>query len=351
MTFFRIIETLHPGYFDFVMANGILSIAAHVEGFELLGLGLTWLNVGLCAVLLAMNVLRFTWFRHRFLGDLGDFDRGPGFFTAAAGLAICGSQMLTILGNVRAAWLLWIAAITVWAVLNYAVFVELTVREKKPRFEKGINGGWLISVVAMQSIADLGARLSGSSVHAGAMLFLWLSFWLAGGMLYIWLIALIFYRFVFFRFRPESFLPPFWVNMGAMAISALAGTALAGQANEAVFLKNLLPFLQGLTVLFWATASWWIPMLAILAVWQHLVHNLNRPYSLLYWSAVFPLGMYTVATYHVSGLLHLPFLLWVPRLFVYLAMGSWLATAAAMLHSAVGKRGWAPPFNAGHPAP
>jgi tellurite resistance protein TehA-like permease len=46
-------------------------------------------------------------------------------------------------------------------------------------------------------------------------------------------------------------------------------------------------------VLLWATATWWLPMLAILAAWQHAAKRLNRPYSVLYWGAVFPLSLHS----------------------------------------------------------
>src|SRR6185312_8368837 len=223
--------------------------------------------------------------------------------------------------------------LVLWAAFNYTIFIEITINENKPRFEDGINGGWLISVVATQAVANLSIQISGGLGDPGWVMFLALAMWLAGGMLYIWLIALIFYRFTFFRFRPESFLPPFWINMGAMAVSALTGTTLVSKAGSAAFLPGLIPFVMGLTLLYWATATWWIPMLTVLAIWQHIIRNVNRPYSLLYWSAVFPLGMYTVATWQLARVLNVPFLQWIPRGFIYVAMAGWLSTFIAMLHS------------------
>ena len=97
-----------------------------------------------------------------------------------------------------------------------------------------------------------------------------LAFWLAGGMLYFWLISLIFYRYTFFRFAPSDLMPPYWINMGAMAISTLAGTLLLANAKASLLLTELRPFTLGLTILFWATATWWIPMLVILGIWRHV---------------------------------------------------------------------------------
>jgi len=119
-------------------------------------------------------------------------------------------------------------------------------------------------------------------------------------MLYLWLISLIFYRFTFFRFLPKDFIPPFWINMGAMAISTLTGTTLIAQGSQAPFLSGLLPFLKGFTIFFWATATWWIPMLAVLAFWEHVIRKAGRAYTFLYWDVVFPIGMYTASSYRLS---------------------------------------------------
>src|ERR1019366_7308462 len=118
-----------------------------------------------------------------------------------------------------------------WLVLVHAVFTAPTVKEVKPTLDQGINGGWLVAVVATQSVSTLASILAPSTAHAELLLFVSLSLWLAGGMLYIWLISLIFYRYTFFRFAPSDLMPPYWINMGAMAISTLAGTLLI--ANQA----------------------------------------------------------------------------------------------------------------------
>ena len=55
-----------------------------------------------------------------------------------------------------------------------------------------------------------------------------------------------------------------WINMGAMAIATLAGVSLVHEANRLPLLTELLPFLKGVTLLFWTTATWWIPLLLAL---------------------------------------------------------------------------------------
>ena len=51
----RTTETLHPAYFDIVMATGIIAVAAQVERIWLMPLILTYLNIALCAGLGLMN--------------------------------------------------------------------------------------------------------------------------------------------------------------------------------------------------------------------------------------------------------------------------------------------------------
>jgi tellurite resistance protein TehA-like permease len=190
----------------------------------------------------------------------------------------------------------------------------------------------LIAVVATQAVSSLGTLLAHQfPTHETVMLFFSLSMWLCGGMLYIWVISLIFYRYTFFRFLPSDLMPPYWINMGAMAISTLAGANLVMSASRAQFLIALLPFLKGFTVFFWATATWWIPMLVTLAIWRHVYKRFRLAYDPLYWGAVFPLGMYTVSTHQLAQALDLPFLLWIPHSFVYVAITAWLATFAGLV--------------------
>jgi tellurite resistance protein TehA-like permease len=128
-----------------------------------------------------------------------------------------------------------------------------------------------------------------------------------------------------------------------MAISALAGALLIRAAGSSPLLSSILPFIKGFTLLYWATATWWIPMLLALGVWRYVVHKVPLTYDPLYWGAVFPLAMYTSATYRLGEALDLPFLLLVSRYFVAAALTAWLMTFLGFIVSlAVQPRGGLP---------
>ena len=328
------VETLHPATFALVMATGIVSVAAHLLGLEPVALALCAVNAVAYPLLWALTLLRLARYPSRVLADLTDHQRGVGFFTTVAATSVLGVQVLLVLGMPGLARLLWVLSLVLWALLTYAVFAAFTVKEAKPSLAEGINGGWLVAVVATESIANLGGLLAPyARTGHEPLLFTSLVFWLFGGMLYIWMISLIFYRYTFFRFLPSDLMPPYWINMGAMAISALAGTTLIANAASSKVLLSMLPFLLGFTTLFWATSTWWIPMLVVLALWRHVYRRFEVRYDPLYWGAVFPLGMYTVATLRLAETLDVPFLLALPRIFVFVALGAWAATFAGLLGS------------------
>ena len=323
---------LHPAYFALVMATGIVSIAAWLLGMPLIGQALLAVNALAYAILWLATLLRLTRYADRMTADFMDHGRSVGYFTIVAGTCVFGNQLLLIAGMPRLAEWLWYLAIALWLLLTYGIFTVLTCKTEKPTLDRGLPGGWLLSVVATQAVSVLGGLLAPSyGEHQEFAHFFTLLVWLAGGMLYIWIISLIFYRYTFVRMAPADLAPPYWINMGAMAISTLAGAILIQNAAGSSLLEQLLPFIKGLTLLFWATATWWIPMLLTLGFWRHIVRRFPLRYDPLYWGAVFPLGMYTVCTFRLSSAVGAPFLESIPQWFVYIALAAWLLAFAGLL--------------------
>jgi tellurite resistance protein TehA-like permease len=316
------------------MATGMVAISVNLAGLAFLAKALTWLNLVAFAVLCLLTLARVALFPQRVVADLIDHNQGVGFFTLVAGMCVLGNQLIIVFEAYQAAAALWFMAIALWLGLTYTIFTSLTVKEEKPLLPRGIHGGWLVAVVATQATSNLaGLVWPMFPTHKELMLFFSLGMWLAGGMLYIWMISIIFYRYTFFTFSPADLLPPYWINMGAMAISTLAGTTLIANAPNWRYLQDLLPFLNGFTVFFWATATWWIPMLVSLGIWRHVYKRFAIRYDPLYWGLVFPLAMYTVCTFRLARITGVWELSAIAHLFLYVAMAAWLATFGGLLHS------------------
>jgi tellurite resistance protein TehA-like permease len=154
----------------------------------------------------------------------------------------------------------------------------------------------------------------------------------------MWIISLIFYRYTFFRLSPGDLTPPYWINMGAMAISTLAGAHLVENAAGSPLLASMLPFVKGFTILYWATGTWWVPMLLLLGFWRYVRKRHPLRYDPLYWGAVFPLGMYSASTHEMARVLDLGFLAFLPPLFLAAALGAWAAAAAGLAARLVSNR-------------
>ena len=257
------------------MATGVVSIAAWDFRLPVLAIGLFVFNVAAYVVVAGLTLLRAIRYPRLFFADMTDHRLGPGFFTAVAGSCILGTQFLLMAHSVEVAAVFLALGTTLWIGLTYTIFTALTVKRDKPPLEKGLTGAWLIAVVATQSIAVLAVLIARDwpQPFRLELNFFALSMWLWGGMFYIWIISLIFYRYTFFTFSPGDLTPPYWINMGAMAISTLAGARLVQNTPDAPFLSSLLPFLKGFTVFYWATGTWWIPMLLVLGVWRHVIQR------------------------------------------------------------------------------
>lgn len=326
-------ENLSPAYFALVMATGIVSLAAEGLAHPLIAKALFAVNLAAYATLCALTLIRAVVFPRRMIADLSDHRIGPGFFTWVAGSCLIGAQFLLIGRNGVVAAAFLAVGVALWAMLTYAIFAALIVRRDKPPLANGLSNLWLVAVVATQSVAVLAtlvARDCPEPSRAGLDFFA-LAMWLWGVTFYILIIALIFYRYTYEAFAPSDLDPASWITMGAMAISALAGASLTQQAAAAPFLVRLSPFLEGLTLMCWATGTWWIPLLLALWGWRLSVDKAPPRYDPSVWAAVFPLGMYCEATRQMAAAFDLGFLNVLSRPTFIVALITWAIAFAGLL--------------------
>jgi tellurite resistance protein TehA-like permease len=323
-------ETLFPGYFALVMATAAVSIASFLLGYVLIAGVLVGLNWLFYISLWALTLVRLVQFPTRLLDDLFDHQRAPGFFTLVAGTCVLATQTALVAGNVPIADVLWWLGLGLWFVIMYAFFTAVTVRRRKPTLAAGINGAWLIAAVATQSIVVSRGAVDGLSAPPAAIQFLCVAMFMIGSMLYLAIIPLIFYRLTFVRLASRDFSPPYWINMGAVAITTLAGSTLILHLGYWPVLKQIGPFLPGFTLFFWAAATWWIPLLIALMLWRYVIRKEMPRYEPALWGMVFPLAMYTTATFQLSRATGFDFLAQIPRVFIFIALAAWLIAFAGL---------------------
>lgn len=325
------LRNFFPGYFALVMATGIVSLAWHLQGYSAIAKILFWFNIPAYCVLWAITLARLARFRPELKKDLLSHARGAAFLTIVAATCVLGKQFAILASLVVVAKCLWALALLLWVVLIYSFFTAITLVEPKPKLETVISGTWLLVVVATESLCTLGTVVAPASSRPGLVLFVSLAAYLLGAMFYIILITLILYRWFFRSMDANMLTPPYWINMGALAITTLAGARLLAATEPGSILEPFEPFVTGFTLLFWSTATWWIPLLVIVGFWRHISRKLPLKYDPQYWSLVFPLGMYSVATFVFADVARLPFLQPLSIVFAFAGLGAWALTFIGLL--------------------
>lgn len=324
-------QTSAPVYFALIMATGIVSIACHLFRMDFLSNFFLYLNHLQYAWLLLLLISRIIIFPHDFIADFTNDSVGPGFLTFVAGSCILGVQYCLLKQVFLPAIIFLMIGLVTWIVAVYAFLLIMITKPYKPNLKNGLNGGWLLLVVSTQSLSILGTLLSGNLIIPPlTILFLTLSAYLLGLFFYLMLIPLIFFRLTFDPVIAKEFTPPYWVLMGAAAITTLSAVTLIQTINKTLIFTEIVPSLKALSLFTWIVASWWIPLLIMLESWRHLYKKVPLKYDASYWDTVFTLGMYTVCSFKLAQVFETPFLLAIPQTFICLALAAWLITFLSM---------------------
>lgn len=322
--------------FSPVMATGIVGIAAGQAGLPAIAVALQWLAAAALAACWSLLALRLICARRALLAGFADPVRAPGHLTAVAATAVVGSGA-ALSGGATASLVLLAIAACAWLVLSCAILGGVATASVKPAPATGLHAGWLLAVVATQSLGVLATSVAPTLapgardlLDAGA-----LCSWLVGLALYGAIATLLLGRALFLPFTPADLAPTWWITMGAMAISTVAGAQLVLAADGGL-LAGMLPALRAGSVLCWALGTWWLPLLLVLHAWLHGWRGVPLRYDFGQWSAVFPLGMYSVASATLGKAVHVPALVALGSAFAWIALAAWLATTAGWLRRVAG---------------
>ena len=322
------IAALYPGCFALVMATGIISNALFFEDYREWADALFAVNLVAYPCLVFLTVLRFARFSRALWADLINPRLVFSFFTVVAGTDVFGIG-INLRGFATMALLMWMFALCVWFVLIYFSFAVL-IFLNTARGANVVHGGWLIAIVGTESLVILGTIVApGLGELSSAVFVLIHMLWGVGLGLYGIFVTLFAYRIFFFDVEPDDITPLLWVVMGAAAITANAGSTLLLTESGMSFLHSMRPFIDGVTLIMWAWATWWIPLLLLFGLWKHGICRVPLTYTPMLWSFVFPLGMYALASLRLSLAADYPPLMAISHAMVWIALAAWAATGSA----------------------
>jgi len=329
----RALATLDPGYFAWVMASGIVSVGTGLLGYWVLSAVVLWVAVAAFCGLVLAYIARALWWPSFFQRSLEDPSVALAYFTFVAGADVLGVRfVMAHRAGVSAG--LGLSAAVAWAVLNYGLPWSVVARAHRPVL-RDFNGTWLIWVVGTQSLSIVAASLAPSaSTRAQARYLAEAStcLWGVGVVLYIVLVTIIVLRLMVVEVTPREMGPAYWIAMGATAISVRAAAGLLALPGSAGGFPTaeLRPFVLGFSVVLWSFGSWWIPALVLFGLWRHLLRHFPLTYEPRLWSMVFPLGMYTVASYTLGRAGRFTFMVTIAKIWVWVAVAAWAGVLVLM---------------------
>ncbi|SDT44760.1 tellurite resistance/C4-dicarboxylate transporter family protein [Microlunatus soli] len=319
------LRELSPGYFAAVMATGIISIELAAHDFPVLSRIMLVVAIGAFVALLALNVWRFVAHRHELLHDFTHPLRGFGFYTFVAAIDVVAVR-IALTQHVVATVLLSIS-IVLWLTRGYLIPWTTRLGAGEHPIAAAANGTWFIWAVGAQSISVAAAVLT--PFGAGQWLpLIAVGAWCLGLFLYLVDGVFVVMRLLSYPFTARDLTPPYWVAMGAAAITALAGSKVA-TLPPGPFADLVRPAIRPAALFAWVIASWLLPALVAMGWWRHVTHRVPLRYDANMWSIVFPLGMYGMACTSIARADRLPYLGTLGTLWVWISLGAWLLTALA----------------------
>jgi tellurite resistance protein TehA-like permease len=294
------------------MATGIVSIAAADHGFGVISDGLAVLAAVALPVLIGAAV--YWWPRQP--PDFADPDVTIRLFTFVAACAVLDGRLTSIHAVV---WTLSVLAVVGWLVLS-GLTARNFVTQSWGDLQQRARGAWELASVGTSGLAIVVVALAR---HTG-----W--HWLLAAAVVIWVLAIVVYglmtslilaRAFAARLDSNGFEPDAWILMGGLAIATLAGDHIHRAGVEAV---------RGVTIVTWVVATLWILPLLYFGI-RHLQRAESRHFVGVWWAMVFPLGMYSAATYAMAVETGWPVLPAVSLAFFWIAFTTWVIVAIGLL--------------------
>ena len=329
----REIAELNPGYGAWVMATGVVSTGLALFGDGVLSDVLLVVACAAFALLLVAYTWRIVGYWPRALADARNPSEGFGYFSMVAATDVLAVR-LALAHHASTALVLGAASVPLWLILTYAILGAMVIGPRDGSLLPGVNGSWFLLVVATQSLSVTASVVAASHpALTRSMAALAVALWAIGVVLYLMLAVVITLHVLELELAPHPLSPTYWIYMGATAISVLAAARILEMPASIPVLAATREVVSGLGFLLWAFGSWWIPLLLGFAIGRHVLLREHLHYEPAWWSMVFPLGMYAVASAAYGRANRMGFMVDIARGEVWLGFAAWLGVFAAMVGS------------------
>jgi tellurite resistance protein TehA-like permease len=157
--------------------------------------------------------------------------------------------------------------------------------------------------------------------------------WAIGVVLYLMLAVVVTLHLLELEVAPHALSPTYWIYMGATAISVLAAARILQLPASIPVLVAIRDVVSGFGFMLWAFGSWWLPLLLGHAIGRHVLLREHLHYEPAWWSMVFPLGRFAVASVAYGRAAGLGFMVDIARGEVWLGFAAWSGVSVAMIGS------------------
>ncbi|MHB8393355.1 MAG: SLAC1 family transporter [Candidatus Dormibacteria bacterium] len=311
--------------FVFVMGAVVISLALEVNRAD----GLSWLFLVLGSAayveLLVTEGGRLLRSPKSFLGSLGDVRKALGSLTFGVATLVLAARFATL----GVAWLgavlfcLGGAVAVICAYLLPAVLLLKPFQLDRLRRAGGLIFLWPVSLEATGAAAST-VSIS-SHFESSPLAIVALATWGVGLLLYLLLLALLLGQFLSADFALRNLGPSYWVTMGAAALSSLGAALIAIDPQTKVGLgKALAEVAPAAGLLLWFLATALVPLVIALSLARTARRQLlvGAPKEL--WVAVFPAGVYSLASHTLGVATGTPWLQGVGWIALWFAVGVFL---------------------------
>jgi len=342
-----IVKTFAPGWFASVMGTAVIVVALFVfqtvfPFAKALGTFFLFASILLFLVLIVPWTLRWFMYPADVRHDLNHPVSAAFFPTMPISMLIVGIALEKVGAGFLPEDLLWTILQILWVIgsagiLIFALTILNTFFHKSEVQWETSTLGWLIPPVSTLLVPVLGISLSihfQGTTWGAVNLITSLIFTGFGSLLFIFVMSLVFIRYIFHPIPPAHLAPTMWVGIAPTSILTIVvlkfAKPLALFFQAAPEIEQTLNFLsKPLAVMLWGFALFWLLLALIVTLGVHQKSSI--PFALSWWAFVFPVGAFVVSTGVLFQAIPLAFFQWIGLSALTFLLILWLVVAANTL--------------------